>query len=145
PSSADGVVVGAQGAGQQARRAIPVVAQGVPRGSPGERDGQSKLSAQQNGVAYAPPAGQRQNAKINVMGGVPMIELSQLAPRADQAPSTPPYRQPIGYPGAWKTTDFSSPRDYTLELKSTQLDDIDDAVRNVRAAGLALEDIEQRH
>src|SRR5215468_7651612 len=74
-----------------------------------------------------------------------MTELSQLAPRADQAPATPPYRRPIGYPGAWKTTDFSSPRDYTLELKSTQLDDIDDAVRNVRAAGLALEDIEQRH
>src|SRR5262245_65620963 len=74
-----------------------------------------------------------------------MIELSQLAPRADQAPATPPYRQHIGYPGAWKTTDFSSPRDYTLELTPTQLDDIDDAVRKVRAAGLALEDIEQRH
>src|SRR5262245_65170794 len=74
-----------------------------------------------------------------------MIELSQLAPRADQAPATPPYRGPIGYPGAWKTTDFSSPRDYTLELTSTQLDDIDDAVCKVRAAGLALEDIEQKH
>ena len=74
-----------------------------------------------------------------------MIELSQLAPRADQAPATLPYRQHIGYPGAWKTTDFSSPRDYTLELTPTQLDDIDGAVRKVRAAGLALEDIDQSH
>jgi Taurine catabolism dioxygenase TauD, TfdA family len=74
-----------------------------------------------------------------------MIELSQLAPRPGQAPATTPHRQHIGYPGAWKTTDFSSPQDYTLELTSAQLDDIDDAVRKVRAAGLALEDIEQRH
>src|SRR5262249_58581637 len=76
---------------------------------------------------------------------IAMNELTQLAPRADQAPATPPYRRPIGYPSAWKTSDFASPRDYTLELTSTQLDDIDDAVRKVRAAGLALEDIEQKH
>ncbi|HXJ79832.1 MAG TPA: TauD/TfdA family dioxygenase [Candidatus Methylomirabilis sp.] len=74
-----------------------------------------------------------------------MIDLHQLAPRADQTPSTPPYRRTIGYPGAWKTTDFKSPRDYTIELTTAQLDDIDDAVRHVRASGLGLDDIDRSH
>src|SRR5215813_6163555 len=74
-----------------------------------------------------------------------MIELQQLAPKPDQAPSTPPYRQHIAHPAAWKASDFTSPRDYTIELTPAQIEDIQAAVRTVRAAGLKLDDIEQRH
>jgi hypothetical protein len=74
-----------------------------------------------------------------------MIELQQLAPKPDQAPSTPPYRQHIDHPAAWKASDFTSPRDYTIDLTPAQIDDIDGAVRRVRAAGLKLDDIEQSH
>src|SRR5262245_47047610 len=74
-----------------------------------------------------------------------MTELHRLAPHADQAPVTSPHRRPIGYPAAWTTRDFASARDYTMELTAVQLDGIDAAVRKMRSAGLALDDIEQRH
>jgi hypothetical protein len=74
-----------------------------------------------------------------------MIELTQLAPAAGQAPTTPPHRRHIDHPAAWKSRDFTSPRDYTIELSAAQIDDVDDAVKKVRAAGLALDDIERRH
>ena len=73
------------------------------------------------------------------------MDLHELARRADQAPSTTVYREPIGHPTAWKVTDFTSPREYTVELTTVQLADIDDAVKQVRASGLALDDIERRH
>jgi hypothetical protein len=72
-------------------------------------------------------------------------DLLRLAPRPDQPPATPVHRRPITGPGAWKTTDFRSPRDYTIELTPTQLADIEESLRAVRAAGLGLDDIEQRH
>lgn len=74
-----------------------------------------------------------------------MNELSTLAPRPDQPPATPVYRQTIRQPAAWKTTDFTSERDYTIELTPAQLADIDGAVGEVRARGLGLDEIEQRH
>jgi len=74
-----------------------------------------------------------------------MMDLHELALRADQAPSTTVSREPIGHPAAWKVTDFTSPREYTLGLTTVQLADIDDAVKRVRASGLALDDIERRH
>ena len=43
-------------------------------------------------------------------------DLIRLAPRPDQPPATPVHRHPVTGPGAWKTTDFASPRDYTIEL-----------------------------
>jgi hypothetical protein len=72
-------------------------------------------------------------------------DLSRFAPRPDQPPATPVYQQRIDGPGAWKTTDFTSPPDYTIDLTPDQLADIDASVCAVRAAGLGLDDIEQRH
>jgi hypothetical protein len=76
-----------------------------------------------------------------------MTAARQMATVAssDAAPATQVYRQPIGYPGAWRTTDFRSPADYTIELSTEQLDDIADAVAKIRTAGLTLEDLELRH
>jgi len=74
-----------------------------------------------------------------------MIDLQQLAPKADQVPSTPPYRRRIDHPAAWKASDFTSPRDYTIELTPAQIDDIDAAVQKVRAADLKLDDIDRSH
>jgi hypothetical protein len=74
-----------------------------------------------------------------------MTELQQLAPAADQVPSTPPYRRHIDDPAGWRASDFTSPRDYTIELTAAQIDDIEAAVRKVRDAGLRLEDIERSH
>ena len=74
-----------------------------------------------------------------------MMDLHEFALRADQAPSTSVYRELIRDPAAWKVTDFASPRDYTVELTAVQLADIDDAVKQVRASALALDDIERRH
>ena len=59
--------------------------------------------------------------------------------------SEPVHREIIRHPGAWKTTDFRSERDYTIELSPAQLADIDDAMRQVRAEGLGLDEIEPRH
>jgi hypothetical protein len=74
-----------------------------------------------------------------------MTDLSQLRFAADRAPATPVYRRPIGGRGAWKSTDFTSPADYTIELTPANLSDVDEAVRDVRARGLQLADIEQAH
>jgi len=74
-----------------------------------------------------------------------MIDLHQLAPRPDQAPSTPPYRRHIDHSAAWKASDFTSPREYTIELTPFQIDDIAGAVQKVRAAGVGLDDINRGH
>ncbi len=76
-----------------------------------------------------------------------MTAVRQMAsgtPR-DDAPATPIYRQPIGYPQAWRTTDFKSPADYTIELTAEQLDDIAGAVAAIRRDGLTLDDLALEH
>ncbi|MFO1159992.1 MAG: TauD/TfdA family dioxygenase [Reyranellaceae bacterium] len=74
-----------------------------------------------------------------------MDGLSQFAPRPDQAPKTPVVRHPIDHPSAWKVQDFRSPDDYSITLTPAQLADIDGCLKAVRAAGLALDDIERKH
>ncbi|HYB41135.1 MAG TPA: TauD/TfdA family dioxygenase [Candidatus Methylomirabilis sp.] len=74
-----------------------------------------------------------------------MSSLQHLAPAADQNPATPVHRRPIDHPAAWKASQFGSPADYTIELTPAQLDDIDGAIRGMRAAGLSLEDVDQSH
>jgi extracellular solute-binding protein/TfdA family taurine catabolism dioxygenase TauD len=74
-----------------------------------------------------------------------MDGLSQFAPRADQAPATPVIRRHIDHPSAWKVADFHSPADYSIDLASAELADIESCVKAVRALGLKLEDIERKH
>jgi len=54
-------------------------------------------------------------------------------------------RAPIAHPSAWKVSDFTTPADYTIELDATQLSDIDRAVRQMKAAGLSLDDLQREH
>jgi hypothetical protein len=74
-----------------------------------------------------------------------MSTLHALAPAADQAPVTPVYRQRIDHPAAWRSSQFAGRGDYAIALTPAQIDDIDAAVGQIRAGGLALEDIERRH
>jgi hypothetical protein len=55
------------------------------------------------------------------------------------------HRAPIAHPSAWKVSDFTTPADYTIELDATQLSDIDRAVRQMKAAGLSLDDLQREH
>ena len=63
----------------------------------------------------------------------------------DDAPLTPVYAAPIDYPGAWKVADFKTPADYTIEFAATQLRDIDRAIRQIKAAGLGLDNLQREH
>ena len=73
-----------------------------------------------------------------------MDGLSHFAPRPEHMPQTPVMRQPVDHPSAWKVPDFRSPADYSIDLTSTQLADIEACVKAIRAAGLGLEDIEKK-
>jgi len=55
------------------------------------------------------------------------------------------HRAPIAHSSAWKVSDFTTPADYTIELDATQLSDIDRAVRQIKAAGLSLDDLQREH
>jgi hypothetical protein len=61
----------------------------------------------------------------------------------DNAPLTPVYGAPIGHLGAWKVADFRTPMDYTLDLDATHLRDIEHAIRQIKAAGLGLDDLQR--
>jgi Taurine catabolism dioxygenase TauD, TfdA family len=63
----------------------------------------------------------------------------------DDAPLTPVYASPIDHPGAWKVADFTTPADYTIELAAIQLRDIERAMRQIKAAGLGLDDLQREH
>src|SRR6516164_3873139 len=64
---------------------------------------------------------------------------------ADDAPRTPVYGTPIDHPGAWKVADFKTPADYTIELSAIHLRDIERAMRQIKAAGLGLDDLRREH
>jgi hypothetical protein len=63
----------------------------------------------------------------------------------DDAPLTPVYAVPIDHPGAWKVADFKTPADYTIDLTAMQLRDIERAIRQIKAAGLGLDDLQREH
>jgi hypothetical protein len=63
----------------------------------------------------------------------------------DDAPLTPVYGMPIDHPGAWKVTDFKTPADYSIELDAIHLRDIERAIRQIKAAGLGLDDLQREH
>jgi len=63
----------------------------------------------------------------------------------DDAPLTPVYGTPIDHPGAWKVADFTTPADYTIELDATHLRDIERAMRQIKTAGLGLDDLRREH
>jgi hypothetical protein len=53
---------------------------------------------------------------------------------------TPLFDEPIDHPGAWKVADFRSPADYTIELTTRHLQDIEHSMRQIKATGLSLGD-----
>jgi len=55
------------------------------------------------------------------------------------------HRAPIAHSSAWKVSDFTTPPNYTIQLDATQLSDIDRAVRQIKAAGLSLDDLQREH
>jgi hypothetical protein len=61
----------------------------------------------------------------------------------DDAPLTPMYAAPIDHPGAWKVAGFKMLADYTIELDATHLRDIERAIRQIKAAGLDLDDLQR--
>ena len=63
----------------------------------------------------------------------------------DGTPLTPMYAAPIDHPGAWKVADFKTPADCTIEFTATQLRDIDRAIRQIKAAGLSLDNLQREH
>ena len=63
----------------------------------------------------------------------------------DDAPLTPVYGTLIDHPGAWKVADFKTPADYTIELDAIDLRDIERAMRQIKAAGLGLDDLRREH
>ena len=75
-----------------------------------------------------------------------MSELRELSSRSDpDTLVTPLCRAPIDHPSAWKVTDFKTPADYTIELSATQLQDIERAMGQMKAAGLGLDDLQREH
>src|SRR6516225_10513075 len=63
----------------------------------------------------------------------------------DDAPLTPVHGTPIDHPGAWKVADFTTPADYTIELDTVHLRDIDRAIQQIKAAGLGLDNLQRQH
>ena len=75
-----------------------------------------------------------------------MNELRQAIRTAElDAPLTTVYGMPIDHPGAWKVADFKTPADYTIELDASHLRDIERAIRQIKAAGLGLDDLQREH
>ena len=75
-----------------------------------------------------------------------MTVLQELSsPSEDDTPATPMLGAPIDGPGAWKVADFKSPADYTIELSAANLRDIEQAIRQIKAAGLGLDDLQREH
>ena len=75
-----------------------------------------------------------------------MSELRHVSrAREIDSPLTPVHGTPIDHPSAWKVADFTTPTDYTIKLDATHLHDIDRAVRQIKAAGLGLDDLQREH
>jgi len=75
-----------------------------------------------------------------------MSELRQVrrAPEID-SPLTPVHGTPIDHPSAWTVADFKTPADYTIELDAAHLRDIEHAIRQIKTAGLGLDDLQREH
>jgi Taurine catabolism dioxygenase TauD, TfdA family len=75
-----------------------------------------------------------------------MSELRQVrrAPEFD-SPLTPVHGTPIDHPSAWTVADFKTPADYTIELDAAHLRDIEHAIRQIKTAGLGLDDLQREH
>jgi Taurine catabolism dioxygenase TauD, TfdA family len=75
-----------------------------------------------------------------------MSELRELSSTSDpDTLVTPLCRASIDHPSAWKVADFKTPADYTIELSATQLQDIERAMGQMKAAGLGLDDLQREH
>ncbi len=73
-----------------------------------------------------------------------MRELRQVR-RAPEIDSPPVHGTPIDHPSAWTVADFKTPADYTIELDAAHLRDIEHAIRQIKTAGLGLDDLKREH
>jgi TfdA family taurine catabolism dioxygenase TauD len=73
-----------------------------------------------------------------------MSELRQVR-RAPEIDSPPVHGTPIDHPSAWTVADFKTPADYTIELDAAHLRDIEHAIRQIKIAGLGLDDLQREH
>src|SRR6266571_2141577 len=75
-----------------------------------------------------------------------MSELREVsrAPEIDP-PITPVHGAPIDHPSAWRVADFRTPAGYTIELDASHLRDVERAIRQIKAAGLGLDDLQREH
>jgi hypothetical protein len=75
-----------------------------------------------------------------------MSELRQVrrAPEINP-PLTPVHGTPIDHPSAWTVADFKTPADYTIEFDAAHLRDIEHAIRQIKTAGLGLDDLKREH
>jgi hypothetical protein len=74
-----------------------------------------------------------------------MSAIQPNLPVEDDTLLTPLYATPIEHPGAWRVADFTSPADYTIELEASHLRDIERTLRQIKAAGLGLDDLQREH
>src|SRR5467141_2871148 len=75
-----------------------------------------------------------------------MSELRGLSRTSNaDALVTPLYGAPIHEPSAWKVADFKTPADYTIELTAAHLRDIEHAIRQIKTAGLSVDDLQSEH
>lgn len=74
---------------------------------------------------------------------------ARAAPKLEESrqphPVTPIHREHIDHLGAWKTTDFESADDYSVDLTPAMQEDIDDALSAARQESLSLDRVERRH
>ena len=75
-----------------------------------------------------------------------MSELRQVRRASEiDSPLTPVHGTPIDHPSAWTVADFKTPADYTIELDAAHLRDIEHAIRQIKTAGLGLDDLQREH
>jgi hypothetical protein len=73
--------------------------------------------------------------------------MSAIQPNGthQDAVATSVHRAPIDHPSAWRVADFKTPADYTIDLSTTHLRDIERAMGQIKAAGLGLDDLRREH
>jgi hypothetical protein len=71
--------------------------------------------------------------------------LQSNATSEDGAPATPVHWALIDHPSAWKVADCHTSADYSIELNSTHLAEIGQAMGRIKDAGLSLDDLGREH
>src|SRR5215470_10524000 len=70
-----------------------------------------------------------------------LLEATRIS--ASDAPTI--HAAPADHPSAWKVADFNAPAEYTIELTSAQLRDIEAAMGRIKSAGIGLDQLQREH